>query len=469
MNSAAVNAANRRAARLGSTMVIVAGALITALILPSEDAEGVFSVAAYGVGLALATAMFIELRNGIRSLIRVDLLLLFALYGLTLTEFLFGQPTVNRMVSPELAQNGAYAVLVGFAGLAMGRLFVPIHDAASSFEAGELNAPSVFFIFVVLAFLGYLHIFLAVNFDVFEAVRQMLLPRFSQAWSRGMYGDAAALLHEVGALINLIPPMSGLIFANARQYSMAQKVLVIIVLGFTAFYGFSSGTRNVFVTYILTFAGVYLITKPQLTKRHALIFGSAMVVLLLVGITLMLQFRTVGLGSLASTAPSEAFYVDLNIVNIAQLTAKFPDVYGYLGLEIPINALIRPIPRVLWADKPTGLSVSIEGALGAEGLTLSCTYVGEAYMAGGLVAVLIASLIFGAAAEMWNRVGFNSSRPFMKIVYVSGFLCAAVSMRSMLSMFPLMLPTIALWLVGNLWLTGEPPTTSPSTLGRRDR
>ena len=263
--------------------------------------------------------------------------------------------------------------------------------------------------------------------------------------------------------------MSGLIFANAKQYSMAQKILVVIVLAFTAFYGFSSGTRNVFVTYVLTFTGVYLITKPQLTQRHALIFGSAMVVLLFVGITLMLQFRTVGLGQLASTTSSEAFYVDLNIVNIAQLTAVFPDLYGYLGLEIPINALVRPIPRVLWADKPTGLSVPIEAALGVQGLTLSCTYVGEAYMSGGLVAVLIASLIFGSAAEMWNRVGFNSGRPFMKIVYVSGFLCAAVSMRSMLSMFPLMLPTIALWIVGNLWLAGTPPTASPSIIDRQDR
>lgn len=450
-------------------MVIVAGAMITAIVLPSEDAEGVFSVAAYGIGLSLAVAMLIEVRNGIRSLIRVDLLLLFALYGLTLTEFLFGQPTVNRMVSAELAQSGTYPVLVGFAGIAMGRLFVPILDVPSNFEAGELNASSVFFIFIALSFLGYLHILLAVNFDIFEAVRQMLLPRFSQSWSRGMYGDAAALLYEVGALINLIPPISGLIFANAKQYSMFQKILVFIVLAFTAFYGFSSGTRNVFVTYVLTFTGVYLITKPKLTQRHALMFGGAMVVLLLVGITLMLQFRTVGLGGLASTSASDAFYVDLNIVNIAYLTDKFPDVYGYLGLEIPVNALVRPIPRVLWADKPTGLSVPIEAALGVQGLTLSCTYVGEAYMAGGFVGVLIASLIFGALAELWNRVGFNSTRPFMKIVYVSGFLCAAVSMRSMLSMFPLMLPTIALWIVGNLWLGGTPSTASPSTIGRQDR
>ena len=469
MNVAVRNVVDRRKARLWSTIIIFVGMVVTSMLLPSESAEDVFRVAAYGVGLVLVAAAIIEGRNGIRFLIRVDLLLLFALYGLTLTEFLFGQPTVDRMVTPEAAINGAYAVLVGFAGLAIGRLFVPMQSAAAIRNAGELRASSVFGVFVVLTVLGYLHIFLAVDFNIFEAARQMLLPRFSQSWSRGQLGDAAALLFEVGALINLIPPISGLIFANAKQYSTAQKILVAIVLAFTAYYGFSSGTRNVLVTYILTFTGVYLITKPQLSRRHALMFATVMAVLLLVGITLMLQFRTVGLGRLSSTEAPDSFYVDLNIVNISHLTEKFPDVYSYLGFEIPFNALIRPVPRVLWPDKPIGLSMPIEAALGVEGLTLSCTYVGEAYMSGGLVAVLIASLMFGAAAEIWNRVGFSSSQPFIKIVYVSGFLCAAIAMRSMLSMVPLMLPTIALWIIGKLWLAKGQATMSRSTIDRCGR
>jgi hypothetical protein len=158
----------------------------------------------------------------------------------------------------------------------------------------------------------------------------------------------------------------------------------------------------------------------------------------------------------------------LDIVNISRLTDKFPDIYDYLGLEIAINALIRPVPRVLWPGKPTGLSVPIETALDSgEGLTVSCTYVGEAYMAGGLLAVLIISLLFGAAAEMWNRLGLSSKQQFYQIVYVSGFLCAAIAMRSMLSMVPLMLPTIALWTFGKLWLSGTSIPMSRSTTDRR--
>jgi len=98
---------------------------------------------------------------------------------------------------------------------------------------------------------------------------------------------------------------------------------------------------------------------------------------------------------------------------------------------------------VLWPGKPEGLSAGIEEALGVRGMTLSATIVGEAYMAGGLLAVLLFSLLFGAAASMWNGVARdgNSSR----LLYPSGLVCAALSMRSMLQMVPLMLPTLALW------------------------
>jgi hypothetical protein len=471
MHLIAVSAIKRLQTRLWSTMAILVGVIMTSVVLPSDSAVGIFSVTAYGVGVTLAGAILIEARNGIRSLIRVDLLLLVVLYGLTLLEFLFSQSMVEVLLSPVTAANGTYAVLVAFAGLAIGRHFVPIRESLRASPVAELRPSSMFFVLLVVTFFGYLHILLAVDFDIFEAIRQMLLPRFSQSWTRGQYGDSAALLYEVGALINLIPPMAGLIFARARQYSAAQKAVVLIILAFTAFYGFSSGTRSTYVVYILTFTGIYLITKQQLNLRHVLIFGTIMAVLLFGGMILMFQFRTVGLGELGSIAEPGSLLIDWNIVSISRLTSKFPDRYDYLGLEIPMNALIRPIPRVLWPGKPTGLSVPIETALDAaiESGTVSCTYVGEAYMAGGLLAVLAISLLFGAAAEMWNRVGLSSNRQFDQIVYVSGFLCAAIAMRSMLSMVPFMLPTIALWIVGKLWLLDTSVPVSRSATDRRGR
>ena len=72
------------------------------------------------------------------------------------------------------------------------------------------------------------------------------------------------------------------------------------------------------------------------------------------------------------------------------------------------------------------------------------------------MAVLLAGSGFGAAAEMWNRVGRNIDSPFAQLLYASGFLCAAIAMRSMLSAVPLTLPVLALWLYGKFWLPQSP-------------
>jgi oligosaccharide repeat unit polymerase len=413
----------------------------------------VFTVGSVGVGISLSLATAIEATAGVRSLIRVDILMLWVLYGLTFFEFLFPQPKLG--LSPTAAVDGTHAVLLGFAGLVVGRHLVHKRGGSRGLSAFSNVRPTyLFLLFVLVTLLGYLHIFLAVNFDPFEAVRQMGYPRFAQSWARGRYGDAYALLFEIGALIWLVPPIAGFIYARSNEYKLFQKLIVTIVLIFTFYFGFASGTRTVLVAYVITFGGGYFLARPQITLRRILILTIPTVVILFFAITYMLAFRNMGLSEFSfAEQPSDTFFVDYNIVNLSRLTEVFPDSFEFLGLEIPFNALIRPIPRVLWPGKPDGLSVSIETALGfGPAMTVSCTFVGEAYMSGGLLAVLFISILFGMAAEVWNRVRNNSNLQLAQLLYASGFLVATVAMRSMLSMVPMMLPILALWLFGKLWL-----------------
>jgi hypothetical protein len=70
---------------------------------------------------------------------------------------------------------------------------------------------------------------------------------------------------------------------------------------------------------------------------------------------------------------------------------------------------------------------------------------------------------------MWNRVGLSGNQQFNQNVYVSGFLCAAIAMRSMLSVAPLILSTIALWIFGKLWPSHASVPVSRSATDRRNR
>jgi oligosaccharide repeat unit polymerase len=462
--------------RLASTTTLLAGLLATYVVYTVEakdSAASIFTISAFGVGLTLCLATGIEGMAGVRTLIRVDILILWVLYALIFLEFLLPQPNVDTLVSATSAVNGTNAVLVGFAGLAIGRHLISKRTKSRQRSIFvDLPPADLFLLFVLTTLLGYLHIFLAVNFDPFEALWQMSLPRGFQSWSRGKYGDVSSLLYEAGAVIYLIPPIAGFICAHLKRYNILQKLLVLVVLLFTFYYGFSGGTRSVFATYVITFAGMYFLAKPQVNLRQILLAGLPMLAVLLVATVYMLEFRNIGISKFSFAEHEvDTLFVDQNIVIVSRLTDLFPDSYEFLGLEIPFNALIRPIPRVLWPGKPEGLSVGIEEAMGVSrmNVTVSCTFVGEAYMAGGLLAVLFISLFFGALAEMWNRVGGSKDLRFAQLLYVSGFLCAAIAMRSMLWMVTFMLPTFALWLYGKLWLRRSsvqrlPPTISPNKL-----
>ena len=62
----------------------------------------------------------------------------------------------------------------------------------------------------------------------------------------GKFGDWKALLVELGLFIYLLPPLAGIMIARRHRYPAAQIFLVCLALLFTAFYGFTSGTRNMF-------------------------------------------------------------------------------------------------------------------------------------------------------------------------------------------------------------------------------
>jgi oligosaccharide repeat unit polymerase len=437
------------ALRTQSTFVIIFGALVTSAVAAMETSTNqALSSAAIALGCTLMIAFLIESRAGLRNLFRVDILMLFALYGLTLAEFLAEQDDLSIRVSREAASSTIDVVLVAFCGLALGRHAYKMYashtlpGAPTGLTTSQMTA-----LVVACAAIGYLHILLAVDFDIFEAITQMMRPRFSQPWTRGRLGGIDSLLNELGLLIYLIPPLAGAVLAEHRRYSLLQKITVGAIISFTFFYGLAGGTRFIFLTYLLTFGASYMMMRRNLTWWSLFWVGTPFAVVGLLAVYFMAAIRTYGLQDWSSGVESTtSFFVDMNILNIAGLIRAIPDQYDYLGFEIPFTALIRPIPRALWPGKPEGLSASIEEILGAEGLTLSATYIGEFWMAGGLFAVILASLILGACAAAWNRVGAKAQGNLDQILFASGFFAAGLCMRSFLGVMPTILPTLALYL-----------------------
>ena len=297
----------------------------------------------------------------------------------------------------------------------------------------------------------------AEHFNVVAVINDFMGPRFSQPWGRGKFGDWKALFVELGMLLFLIPPMAGIILAQRKKYSAPQLFIVVGALLFTLFYGFTSGTRHIFDSYLVTFLIGYVFASEDRQRKELLTIAGACAVLLLISTVLMVRFRDIGLKSYLSgehqesrETREESLSVDLNLYPMSRIAVVFPDEHGYLGWEILYQALIRPIPRAIWKNKPEGMSISIEDAVGAKGWTVAASFAGEAYMSGGLPVVFICGLGFGWLAAWWNRLVSPRNSQFGFLIYASGFFAVVISMRSLLVFTTAMLPTLAAFAGGSL-------------------
>jgi oligosaccharide repeat unit polymerase len=422
-------------------------------------------IAAYGAkwtAAALFISALFDLKRGLSNLIRADVMAMLAFYFLTLFEFLFPQDLFNTMAHPQSATIATQVVLVTFLGMIIGRHFIhPKRQPFQNVMTHEIPAGLLILFFWIAFFMGYLHQWSAplVAWDPVKWLNFSMAARFEQPWGRGRLGDIHALLYELNMLINLLPPLAGIILARRHRFSGVSLVMVMAAYFLTLFLAYCGGTRNVLATFLVTFVIGFAFASPKDRKKELIGISIAAVALLVFGTLTMIHIRTVGLKRyLAGEVPmsvgkAESLYVDYNLYNISKLSEVFPARRDYLGIEVAYLAIIRPIPRALWKGKPEGLSNSIEKSLGYEGgnVTISASCAGEAYMAGGIIGALICGLFFGAINGWWSHLASPRNSELGILIYSSGFFAAVISMRSVFTYTTALLPTVAA-IVGGTYL-----------------
>jgi hypothetical protein len=450
----------------------VLGLLITYFFLYGNTPEELARHAGIGVGLTMVVAIGLEASQNWRCVLRPDSAAFGALYFLTFFEFLSRQSVVNQMTTKPLMYHACCLALLAFGSIAVARHFAP---APPTFLTSLVRRPTsvgvLFSVFAVSFFFGILYMLLAVNFNVFQMIDEIMQPRFTQSWSRGRFGDWKALLNQVGDIIGLVPPIAGLILARRERYHWFGILVALFGLVFCLFQAVAGGTRSALATILITFLVAYGLTISSARRFE---FGFLCVIAaagFLASSSVMLDTRTIGLKAYLTTVtnptqkatpialPNDdtSFFVDRDLVSVSQLTSIFPSAHPFLGLETVYVALVAPIPRAIWRGKPTGLSISMEDALGVgSDMTISATFIGEAYVAGGAIGVIIAGCFFGMLTAWWGRLGSSVASEFGFLIYTSGFFAIAISMRSLYALIVAALPTIAAILFGLLLSRGTP-------------
>ena len=447
-----------RAPELVGTGVFLLGLGLTYASLTGDTPSALARYAAVGTGISLALSMLIELNQRWENLLRADIVGLLALYFLIFVEFLFPQPYFDAMVgSPQKIERAIDVCLCAFAALSIGRHCISQRVRPWKFVDMEMPVSILLFLFWISFALGYFHMLLAVNFNPITMINDFFLPRFEVPWARLQYGDAHALLYELGATLYLVPPLAGLILGRRRIRSTHNIILVVLALFLTLLYGFSNGTRNVIFSYVVTFMVSYFYASSA-SKWKIIILSAIGAAILALSTIYGVRFRDVGLGSYLKGAREDraafeaGLHVDYNLYVVAELITIFPGYLNYIGWDGPIWFVARPVPRVLWPGKPRGANVAAENVVESEGASLSCTFVGESYMVAGLAGVIATAFGIGMLARWWTKKVFSTHSDLGIVIYGSGFFAVAITMRSIYALPVAILPTIFL-AATSYWLT----------------
>jgi hypothetical protein len=439
----------------GATVFLLAGLVATGLTYYGQTPSSSARYAAIGCGLSLFGFTLIEIKRRWANLLRADLVSMAALYYLIFIEFLFPQPDFDSLSRNADVDLGIQVVLWSFGALAIGRHLVSRRSRPFALADKQLPPATILVLFWVSFAMGYFHMLVAVDFDPALMIWHFMGPRFSAPWERGRFGDAQALVYELGAMIYLVPPLAGIILGRRHLYPRPAVLLVILALLLTFFFGFTSGTRSVMGAYLITFFVAYFYAAS--CSRKQIVQLGAVAAFVLVATTVYgVQFRNIGLreylrtGELESRAPDN-FFVDYNLLSIADLVAIFPKHHPYLEWEVPEWFFVRVVPRAVWPGKPDGTAISPNTYLDAGPVTtISATFVGETYMGFGLVGSIVGGLVLGWLATFWTRKAFSVRSDFGILLYGSGFFAVVITMRSIYMLPVASLPVVAVAILGSL-------------------
>jgi hypothetical protein len=411
--------------------------------------------AAWVVAITLVGSIGLELKANWKAILRPDVICLAALFFLSFFEFLLPQPLFDSLAGQESTARAITICLIAYGVIGISRHFAPPAPRGLASLLAR-PGPPIFLLglFWFAFFMGFFYMLLAVDFNIFVMIDQLTWPRFTQTWQRGRFGDMKTLLNEVGMILYLVPPLGGIILAGREKFKLVSVIGVLAALLFTLFQGYAGGTRNVLGSYLVTFLVGYALVLTKRRRLEFLILCGMAAIGFVFGSREMLKFREIGLKEYLAQSkqatPSfedtstDSFYVDYNLLMIAQISDQVPRAHPYTGWEIPYLALVRPIPRALWPGKPEGMSTTLEDLVSAEDqTTVSATFIGEAYVAGGIPGVMLAAAFFGILTAWWGRLASNLNSDFGLLIYASGFFSIVISMRSMLVLTTAMLPTIA--------------------------
>ncbi len=443
----------------------IAGSLLGMLFAVSSVPEnpslqGALRVPALGMALGLVIGPLLAGIMNPRNFIRTENII-----GVTPAYWLLVDLIQGTSAMPGITQEAARIALsmigVCTAAFWLGTLGKPWSLPQSFVRSCSIRPPvwALFSLICVLWFLAMLAYAIPCKFDVGLMFESLGAGRWSAPWTRGRLGDWDAFRDHLAYFGYLLPAFSTML---ARRRGWLHPLSIIGVLMAVIFLCFlaQGGARRLVGATLGAAVCYWVLDRPKVKFLQIAAAGLAVIGILWV-MQVMIYTRNEGTKEDLNNAMKIALLniegkkigheqfdyirVDDNFYRVAIIAMNVPAKHDYIYWEYMYYVVIRPIPRVVWKDKPIDPGYAI--TLMSEGGTLlSCTILGELWMSLGYWALLLGGWMLGKAARL-NFVFFRAPEGSLApLFYGYMTMWLFVGYRSLLEIVLFTYPLLA-WMV----------------------
>jgi hypothetical protein len=432
------------------------GTMAAVTAVPGDpQPAGALLVPALLLSAGLLTVPIIRANRNLAILLRAEHFLMVGLiYWLLLDPLQGAYPMMGASYEEVVLAFTAIGLMgtgiwIGSVGQGWGLPTIVLHTARMQLSS---NGPFKAAIFAFLV--GMFNFAFTSGFDPVEMINGLSACRFCAPWNRGAVGGSEAFVEHLKYFGYTLPSLAVLIWYYNGRLHPKTVCSVSMSLIMVAFLSQDGGRRVIGVV-----AGAALITwllLQQNLKPRMLIVSVCAIGCLLVTMELMLKYRGVGFSAdwQADDSKTQAalIHVDDNILRLTQLIKFIPDVQAYVGIEPLTFAMVRPVPRYFWPDKPVDPGYDLTALLGEEGFSLTTSVVGEFYAMHGLAGVFVGGFFFGRIANMWSKILSTPGGAGKAMTYGLGIMVLFTALRSLQDLVIMSYGLLAWLVIANVFI-----------------
>ena len=297
--------------------------------------------------------------------------------------------------------------------------------------------------------LGMLNFAYAVNFDIPEMFSYLGGARWSAPWARGQLGGWSSFIDQMPYFGYVLPALTALLISRQGLVRFSTLVAIACSVIMLLFLSQTGGRRLIGVTVGAALL-VWVQANPGFRIKNIVVVGVAMIGLAWAS-QFLLNIRSGGIEQFMSRGSEyDYLHVDDNFLRLAQIIDIVPRDHPYVGWGQVYYAVVRPIPRVFWPNKPVDSGFDLSRAVGMKGISLSSSIIGEWWISWGWAAVVVGGWLYGRLAKAANTLREQGMAARNPIVYGLAAMVLVAGMRSMLDLIVMSYALVAWWAVNRL-------------------